>query len=74
MNLYGTELHLLTNGGIVEGLRQMGGKMYINSDDFPAIMKEDRFTFLYLHARHSGRPEQDSLALHPKNLIAVGSV
>ena len=60
MNLCGTELPLLTNREMVEGLRRMGGKMHIDSDDFPAIMKEDRFTFRYKMDRHSKRPEHDT--------------
>ena len=60
MNLCGTELPLLTNREIVEGLRQMGGEMYIDSNDFPAIMKKNRFTFRYKLDGHSGHPKQDT--------------
>ena len=53
MNLCGTELPLLTNREIVEGLHRMGGKMHIYSDDIPDILKQDRFTFRYKFDRHS---------------------
>ena len=59
MNLCGTELPLLTNREIVDGLRRMQGRMSIDDDDFPESMMIDRFSFRYKIDQQSRQPIVD---------------